>query len=255
MRGSHVDPNPGPPAGQSPTVESSIPRLPPGARTPSSIVGAQEGVAQNQERIMTVQVATGSTLIERFMPEYDFHEVRVLEIDAVPDEVMAAIRQTDLRDPVITTLFAVRDLPNRIARRRRQAPPVDLAFPNIPDVGPGWVKLGEVEGRELAVGAVGKFWRRDYGPRWVTGEEFHDFDEPGYAKLAVASLVTPHGYGRSILRYEARLRMTDEEAGRRFRRYWKVIQPGTDIIIRRALQRVKAEAEWRECLTGALADR
>lgn len=207
---------------------------------------------------MTERAEAGTTtLIDRFMPEYDFHEVRILEIDAVPEEVLAAIRETDLRDPVITTLFAVRDLPNRLRRRPGAAPPepLELAYPNIPDVGPGWVKLGEVEGRELAVGAVGKFWRRDYGPRWVESEAFREFDEPGFAKLVVSSIVTPHGYDRSILRYEARLRMTDAAAERKFRRYWKVIQPGTDIIIRRALQRVKAEAEWRECLTGALADR
>lgn len=203
-------------------------------------------------------VAEPTMLIDHFMPEYDLHEVRNLEIEAVPHEVLAAIREADLRDPVITTLFAVRDLPNRLARGLGSQPSPqadDLSFSNIPDVGPGWVKLGEVEDRELVLGAVGKFWRRDYGARFVTADEFRSFDEPGYAKLAVSSRISPCGYDRSILLYEARLHLTDDDAMRRFRRYWKIIQPGTDIIIRRALQRLKAEAEWRECLTGALADR
>ena len=196
-------------------------------------------------------------LIDRFIPDPDFREVRELEIEAVPEEVIATVRQADLRDPVISTLFAVRDLPNRLARRlggrggRRE----DVSFSNIPDAGPGWVLLGEDPGKELVLGAVGRFWRRDYGARTVTAEEFVGFDEPGYLKLAVSSVAVPRGYDQSLLHYEARVEATTPDAARRFRRYWKVIQPGNEVIVRRALQRLKAEAEWRECVTGALADR
>lgn len=196
-------------------------------------------------------------LIERFIPDPDFNEVRELEIDAAPEVVLAVIKGTELRDPVISTLFAVRDLPNRVARRLRRAEPerIDLSFGNIPDAGPGWTMLGEEPGREIVLGAVGRFWRRDYGPRNVSAAEFAAFNEPGYLKLAVASDVTPRGFGRSLLHYEARVEATDAEARRQFIRYWKVIQRGNDVIVRRALQRIKAEAEWRECLTGALSDR
>ncbi|MDX1674408.1 MAG: hypothetical protein R3314_06425 [Longimicrobiales bacterium] len=196
-------------------------------------------------------------LIDRFIPDPDFVETRDVEVEAVPSEVLAAIKGTDLRDPVINTLFAVRDLPNRVARRLGGGDPKveNVAFTNVPDVGPGWIELGQEEGRELVLGAVGKFWRRDYGGRDVAADEFVDFDEPGYLKLAVSSRAEERGYDQSILHYEARVEATDEEARRQFVRYWKVIAPGNDIIVRRALQRIKAEAEWRECLTGALADR
>lgn len=196
-------------------------------------------------------------LIDRFIPDPDFLETRKLEVEAVPEQVLAAIKGTDLKDPVINTLFAVRDLPNRVARRLGGGGTEldNVSFTNIPDVGPGWIKLGEEEGTELVVGAVGKFWRRDYGAKEVAAEDFDDFDEPGYLKLAVSSRVTPLGYDQSILHYEARVEATDAEAKRQFVRYWKVISPGNDVIVRRALHRIKAEAEWRECLTGALADR
>ncbi|MFW5951877.1 MAG: hypothetical protein ACOC3J_07485 [Gemmatimonadota bacterium] len=197
-------------------------------------------------------------LIERFIPDPDFIEMRDLEVEAVPEEILAVIKQADLRDPVIATLFAVRDLPNRVARRLGAAGGArqeNLSFANIPNVGPGWVKLGEEEGRELVLGAVGKFWRRDYGGRTVSPEEFVDFDEPGFLKLAVTSRVEPRDFDRSILHYEARVEATDDEARRQFVRYWKVIGSGNDLIVRRALNRIKAEAEWRECLTGALSDR
>ena len=197
-------------------------------------------------------------LIDRFIPDPDFAEARKLEVEAVPREVLAAIKGTDLKDPVINTLFAVRDLPNRVARKLGAGADRDVgdvSFSNIPDVGPGWVKLGEEEGRELVLGAVGKFWRRDYGARDIEPEDFADFDEPGYLKLAVSSRVEDLGYDQSVLHYEARAEATDDEARRQFVRYWKVIAPGNEVIVRRALQRIKAEAEWRECLTGALADR
>lgn len=204
-------------------------------------------------------------LIDRFIPDPDFQESRDLAVEAVPEEVLAVIKGTDLRDPVISTLFAVRDLPNRLARRlgarggardgARDGQPGDISFANIPNAGPGWIELGEEPGRELVLGAVGRFWRRDYGARTVAPGDFVAFHEPGYLKLAVASRVDPLGYDRCILHYEARIEATDEDAARRFRRYWKLIQPGNEVIVRRALQRLKAEAEWRECLTGSLADR
>lgn len=196
-------------------------------------------------------------LIDRFIPDPDFREVRELHVEAVPGAVMAAVRQADLRDPVISTLFAVRDLPNRVARRLGGGAGLHegLSFTNIPDVGPGWVLLAEEPGKELVLGAVGKFWRRDYGARTVSAEEFVTFDEPGYVKLAVSSLAKPRGYDQSVLLYEARVEATDEEAASRFRRYWKVIHAANEVVVRRALHRLKAEAEWRECLSGALSDR
>lgn len=196
-------------------------------------------------------------LIDRFIPDPDFQDVRELEVEAVPEAVMAAIKGTDLKDPVINTLFAVRDLPNRVVRRLGggAAELDNVSFSNIPDVGPGWIKLAEEAGTELVLGAVGRFWRRDYGARDVRPEDFAGFDEPGFLKLAVSSRVTPLGYDQSVLRYEARVEATGPEARRQFVRYWKVIAPGNDVIVRRALHRIRAEAEWRECLTGALADR
>lgn len=199
-----------------------------------------------------------SKLMDRYVPDPDFLESRDLEVEAVPEAVLAAIKGADLSDPVINTLFAVRDLPNRVARRLGRGTQTDagrVSFTNIPDAGPGWVELDEEPGRELVLGAVGRFWRRDYGARDVAPEDFAAFDEPGYLKLAVSSRVEQRGYDQSVLHYEARIEATDDEARRQFVRYWKVIGPGNEVIVRRALQRIKAEAEWRECLTGALADR
>jgi hypothetical protein len=187
-------------------------------------------------------------LIDRFLPAFDVSEVHEVEIDAPPEIVYEAIRQTDLRDPVIDALFTVRDLPSRLAEKLRgvstaRAPATftfgDMAKKNMP-----WMLLAEDRGSELLVGSVGKFWQGDYGRRAVPAEDFASFNEPGYAKLALSLSLWPT-YGATKLRYEARTATTDLTARAHFRRYWRLIHLGVGIVMRRALGRIKAEAERR----------
>jgi hypothetical protein len=58
-------------------------------------------------------------LIDRYLPHFDVSEVHETRVDAAPDVTYAAIREADLRDPLVTALFAVRELPNRVARKLR----------------------------------------------------------------------------------------------------------------------------------------
>ena len=153
-----------------------------------------------------------------------------------------------LRDPVIDLLFELRELPQNIARRWRGEPrppmPAAVTFGEITKQGPEWVGLAEESGVELVIGAVGRFWHKDYGTRKVTEAEFIPFNEPGFAKLAVSLAVRAAGSG-TILRYEARTATTDETARRTFRRYWRFIGTGVGIVMRRVVRRIKREAEQR----------
>jgi len=187
-------------------------------------------------------------LIDRYLPRFDVTYVCETSVDAAPDEAYAAVRETDLRDPVVNVLFALRELPLKIARRLRgeppPPPPPKVTFGDVAQHGPGWVSLAEQPGVELVVGAVGQFWRRDYGGRPVAAEEFVPFHESGYAKVALSLAVRPTETG-SIVRYEARTATTDAAARRKFRRYWWIISPGVALVMGRALRRIKAQAERR----------
>ncbi len=187
-------------------------------------------------------------LIDRYLPRFDVTYVCETSVDAAPDEAYAAVRETDLRDPVVNVLFALRELPLKIARRLRGEPPPPplpkVTFGDVAQHGPGWVSLAEQPGVELVVGAVGQFWRRDYGGRPVAAEEFVPFHESGYAKVALSLAVRPTETG-SIVRYEARTATTDAAARRKFRRYWWIISPGVALVMGRALRRIKAQAERR----------
>lgn len=66
-------------------------------------------------------------LIDRYLRQFDVTEVHEVQVDAPPEVTYAAIPEADLRDSLISALFAVRELPKRIARescvanrRRRQ---------------------------------------------------------------------------------------------------------------------------------------
>lgn len=187
-------------------------------------------------------------LIDRFLPRYDVTYICETSVDAPPEETYAAVRETNLRDPVVDALFAVRELPHTIARRLRGEPLPPAApkvtFGDLAQLGPGWVSLAEEPGTELVIGSVGKFWRKDYGGRPVAAEEFVRFREPGYAKLAISLAVRPAGTG-TIMRYEARTATTDESARRKFRLYWRLIAPGVGLVMRRVVRRIKLEAQRR----------
>lgn len=187
-------------------------------------------------------------LIDRFLPRYDVTYICETSVDAPPEETYAAVRETNLRDPVVDALFAVRELPHTIVRRLRGEPLPPTApkvtFGDLAQLGPGWVSLAEEPGTELVIGSVGKFWRKDYGGRPVAAEEFGRFREPGYAKLAISLAVRPAGTG-TIVRYEARTATTDESARRKFRLYWRLIAPGVGLVMRRVVRRIKAEAQRR----------
>lgn len=185
--------------------------------------------------------------IDQYLPEYDITVDCETRVHAPPEETYRAIREADLRDPVISALFALRELPMRLARRLSGEPappaPPRLTFGTITQQGPGWTVLAEEPGRELVIGSVGRFWERDYGSQAVTAEQFVSFREPGYGKLAIAFSLWPDGLGGTLLRYEARTLTTDATAYRKFHRYWALIRPGVALVMRSALHRIKLEAE------------
>jgi hypothetical protein len=77
----------------------------------------------------------------------------------------------------------------------------------------------------------------------VTSDAFMHFAEPGYARLAISLAVFPSAADLTVLRYEARTATTDAAAKKAFRRYWRVIRPGVALVMRRALHRIRTEAE------------
>jgi hypothetical protein len=168
-------------------------------------------------------------------------------VHAPPEATFAAIQRANLMDPLVRSLFALREIPVRLSARIRSRPlpqrTRSVTFADLVGPGSGMAVVGLDPGHEIVVGSIGRFWEKDYGHRRFTPEQFTTFDEPGYAKLAMDLTVVPVGKDESLLRYEARTQPTDNEARRRFHRYWRVIRPGVGLVMSRAVSRIRAETE------------
>ncbi len=177
-------------------------------------------------------------------------------MNAPPEEVYHVTRTMDfmqIHSPMMDAAMFVRALPSRVAqafgnRPAPEAPPAmrlsDMFDGNAdPDVLEGWLPLGEVEGRELVFGAVGKVWQPDIDWKTVPQDEFKAFDEPDFAKLAVNFSVRPYGLTRTLLSYEARTKGTDAKARKKFLRYWRLVDRFVSSVMRAAVNTAKDLAE------------
>jgi hypothetical protein len=177
--------------------------------------------------------------LDEFLPDYDVNEVHSIRVAAPPNAVMAAVRSLTAREvPLLVALMAVRSLPARLrGRRRRPSGTILDGF-----LRGGFVALAE-RPHELVVGAVGRFWLASAEVRRVSAGEFTAFSEPGYAKAAFNMHAAPAPGGGTLLTTETRIQATDDEARRSFRRYWRVIYPGSAAIRLAWLRAIRRRAE------------
>lgn len=187
-------------------------------------------------------------LLDEFLPSWD-HEISASRVfRAPPAQVLEAVTTLDLyRLPLARVLLQARALPVRLAdaaaRRRGEtvAPePPTFRVRDLP--ARGWILLGERPGVELVYGSVGKAWQGAGGApeHPVTAETFAGFAEPGFAKIAESTVVTPYGARACVLTLESRGALTDQDSRRRFRRYWLAAGPFIRLMrptAMRALQR------------------
>jgi hypothetical protein len=110
----------------------------------------------------------------------------------------------------------------------------------------GWLSLGENVEREIAFGAVGRFWQPDiewYDVSRMSPQQFAAFEEPGWGRIAANFSLRPYGTTRTLISYEARTATGDPDAARRFARYWALVRPFVRHIMRAALTAVRRSAE------------
>jgi hypothetical protein len=116
---------------------------------------------------------------------------------------------------------------------------------------PGFQMLSEAPPRELVVGAIGKVWHLDIPFVHVSSaEEFRAFREPDFVNVAWALRVVPRGEHCCRVEFEIYVDATDHEAWRKFRRYFRLIGPGSQFI-RQSLLSALAHVADRAAALGA----
>ena len=183
--------------------------------------------------------------LDEFLPAYDVNEIHSIEIAAEPDAVMAAARALTSREvPLLIVLMSLRGLPAALLRRRGRWARSDriLDAPLLDHfTRGGFVVLADRPG-ELVLGAIGRFWKLDGGVERVPGDAFVAFDEPGFAK-SVLNFHAQAVDGGSVLSTETRVHLTNSGARRSFRRYWRIVMPGSALIRRVWLRAIRKRAE------------
>jgi hypothetical protein len=201
------------------------------------------------ERVVYKAPRVGGALIDEQLWLYDYRDAYEVVVTASPADVYAALMRLDfLRLRMLRTLFVMRELPERVwrwsTRSERKPEPRRVTLSDLTRMG-AFVVLGERPGREIVFGAVGRPWRRDYGPIHIAPEAFMTFSGADCAKIAWSWIVKPIGSGQSLLIVEWRTALTTGAARAHFRRYWWLVARGVRLIARSALVRIKAECEAR----------
>jgi hypothetical protein len=181
-------------------------------------------------------------LLDRFMPDYDVverHHIRV----AAPTAITFSA-ETDLdfnQSRVIRTIFKTRDLVLGAQPSSSDGPTELLAQVKAL----GWGVLAEIPDHEIVMGAATQPWVANVVMRALPPDQFANFQEPGYVKIAWTLRADPIGPSESVARTETRVVTTDSIARAKFRRYWSFFSPGIILIRYASLGLVKKEAERR----------
>lgn len=178
-------------------------------------------------------------LLDEFMPTYDVVDRHHTHVQAPPDVTFAAACEIELQaSPLVRAIFRGRELllgttPDQVERPRGLVALTESL---------GWGVLAELPGREVIIGAVTQPWEANVVFRHVAPQEFSEFHEPGYVKIAWTLRADPMGDQHSMFRTETRAIATDLDARIRFRRYWSFLSPGIILIRRTMLNSLRLEA-------------
>jgi hypothetical protein len=182
-------------------------------------------------------------LLDRRLPHWHFREIHRRRVAASPREALEialALRVGDL--PLGAALMAVRMAPGALTSRRRVPDRSRPLFESF--LGLGFVELARGD-EEIALGAVGKFWRLNERPEPLAdAAAFERFGEPGFAKGAIDLRATPAPAGCELVT-ETRVWATDERARRAFRPYWVPVRAAGGLMRRELLRAVARRAAQR----------
>jgi hypothetical protein len=169
-------------------------------------------------------------LIDEFLSDYDFVETHAVSIRASAAEIYQTAGEVDFADSfIVRSLFRVRGLATKgVTLQSLTSSRFEI--------------LGEIPGKEMLLGVVGKFWKLDGELKKIDAVSFTNFDTPGYAKAVWNFSLAEEG-DATRLATETRIKCLDPESRKRFGFYWTLIQPFSGLIRMEMLRAIKRRAE------------
>jgi hypothetical protein len=190
------------------------------------------------------RIAKQATILDNFVPAYQFAESHSIRIAAPRERVFAAIRDVTAKE---ITLFRTLTWIRRSGRSR----PEDILNPS-PDepilsvaLHSSFLKLAEEPDREIVLGTLvvaPPGWRPNKDKK-LTPEDFEALHATGFALAAINFRVEDPAKGETLLTTETRVYATDGSTKRKFAAYWRVIYPGSALIRLMWLRAIRRKAE------------
>ena len=188
-------------------------------------------------------------LLDSWMPSYDVAARYRVPIAAAPAHVYATLLATDFSRPLLVRgLMGLRLLPGllrspRLTWRRLRAPRASRASLTNLDHS-DFVLLEQAPPREIVLGITGRFWTFAAPIVPIPPSRFREALPAGLAQAAWNFEVIESD-GGAELTTETRVRCADPATLRQFRRYWRVVAPGSGLIRHAILGQVRREAAMK----------
>jgi len=180
----------------------------------------------------------GMSALDHLLPVARLVEVDQVDVAAPPLKVWEEVRHGDLgRSPLIRGLFSARAIPGRLAGQPKRPSLIRIDDLHSTAEEPGFQVLVDEPPREVVVGAIGQVWQGDIPFLHLSDSDaYRAFSEAGWVKVAWSIRVLPRGTQDSKVELEVRVDATDEASWQRFRRYFRLIGPGSHFIRKSALR-------------------
>ena len=183
------------------------------------------------------------SLIDKFLPSYQFSERHQVTVRAAPGELLDLIQNFQHpKDRFGDIAMLVRQLPAKLmhllapSRTPRPSPVTRANF----------IPLARDGDREMVGGLVGKFWRPDFGLIAVKDASgFLLCNPPKTAKLVIGFVAEAAG-DDTLLTTETRVYCPDRYSLLMFTPYWLAIRPVSGLLRRRMLSAIREIAEHRD---------
>ncbi len=177
--------------------------------------------------------------IQTFLPYPRHTEIKRIFVNAKPEAAWETARHFDAAEiPWVKMLFGIRTLPEWVFENK-EPEPISVGVDEVTKSGSGFRLLAEIPGREVVVGSAGQFWHLNIPFKNVAPEDFAQFNEPGWGKLAWAIAVEPYRDGSTVC-LELRTTATDERSWKNLSHYYNVIGIGSKLIRYSALKHLEA---------------
>ena len=190
------------------------------------------------------KIAAPTTMLDDFVPAYQFGEFDSIRIKASGERVFAAIRDVSAGEIM---LFRALTWIRRGGTAGEES--ILNAPPNKPILAvamrTGFMKLAENADREIVLGTLvvaPRGWRLNKDKRPTPGD-FQALHAPGFGLAAMNFRVEDAENGDTVLTTETRVYATDDLTRRKFAVYWRVIYPGSALIRVMWLRAIRARAE------------